>query len=214
MGALFPSRWACMTQGGRGLSPVWNLPLDATPNRARNNEISRCLVVSGPMGYRTGSIRLVFRCGVLPSVPSVDYLDIFACLTSFEMSDLYNLYAHFGEVLSFLSMPLPVDVLTIIPVNFLDSNSVNSWDYTLNLARTCSSTPYHTVLVQLGPVMARRSILRRLRPPATMHTASLVCDFVLTPCFQRRISCSPTTTGRRGSQVSLEQTEMTSGQGG
>ncbi len=55
---------------------------------------------------------------------------------AFEMADLYNLSAHYwgGSVISLHAFTITGDIFATIPLNFLHSNSVTSWDYILDLA--------------------------------------------------------------------------------
>ena len=52
------------------------------------------------------------------------------------MADLYNLSAHYwgGDVISLHALTATGDIFATIPLNFLRGNSLNTWEYILDLA--------------------------------------------------------------------------------
>ena len=54
------------------------------------------------------------------------------------MSDLYNLSSHYwgGEMVSLHALSMTGDVFATIPVKFLTTSGVNTWEYILGLANT------------------------------------------------------------------------------
>ena len=53
------------------------------------------------------------------------------------MADLYNLSSHYwgADVISLHALTATGDIFATIPLNFLHGNSINTWEYILDLAQ-------------------------------------------------------------------------------